>query len=72
MITGRMIALDKQPGIRPVEVGETWQQLMAKCLLRVTGKESKAACGTKQLAGGMEAGYRAASYHACFMAGALT
>ena len=29
---------------------------MAKCLIRVTGKEAKAACGTEQLAGGVEAG----------------
>ena len=26
-----MIALDKQPGIRPVVVGETWRRMMAKC-----------------------------------------
>ena len=29
---------------------------MVKCLLRVSGQESKAACGTEQLAGGVEAG----------------
>ena len=34
LMSGRMIALDKQPGIRPVGVGETWRRLMAKCLLR--------------------------------------
>ena len=28
---------------------------MAKCLLQVTGQEAKAACGTDQLAGGVEA-----------------
>ena len=27
-----------------------------KCVLRVTGKEAKAVCGTEQLAGGVEAG----------------
>ena len=46
MIIGQLIVLDKQPGVRPVEVGETWWQLMAKCLLRVMGQESKATCGT--------------------------
>ena len=56
LMSGRLIALDKQPGIRPVGMGETWQRLMAKCLLRVTGTEAKAACGTIQLAGGVEAG----------------
>ena len=55
-MSGRLIALDKQPGIRPVGVGETWRRLMAKCLMRVTGPRLKAACGTAQLAGGVEAG----------------
>ena len=32
LISGRMIALDKQPGIRPVGVGETWRRLIAKPL----------------------------------------
>ena len=50
---GRLIALDKQSGIRPVGVGETLHRLMAKCLMRVTGPEAKAACGTSQLAGGV-------------------
>ena len=51
-----MIDLDKQPGIRPVGVGETWRRLMEKCLIRVTEKEEKAACGTYQLAGGLGVG----------------
>ena len=56
LISGRLIALDKQLGIRPVNVGETWLRLMVKCLLRVTGKETKATCETAQLAVGVEAG----------------
>ena len=46
LMRGRLIALDKQPGIRPVGVGETWRRLMAKCLLQVTEPEAKAVCGT--------------------------
>ena len=34
--------------------------MMAKCLLRVAGPEAKAACGTTQLAGGLEAGIEGA------------
>ena len=56
LMSGRLVALDKQPRIRPVRVGETWRRMMAKCLLRVAGPEAKAACGTTQLAGGVEAG----------------
>ena len=50
-----LAAQDKQPGIRPVGVGETWHRIMAKCLLKVAGPEAKSACGTTQLAGGLEA-----------------
>ena len=56
LMSGRLIALGKQPGTRPVGVGETWQRLMAKCLLLVAGPEAKATCGTTQLAEGVEAG----------------
>ena len=55
-MSGRLIALDKQPGIRPVGVGETWRRLMAKCLLKVDGPEAKSAYGITQLVGGLEAG----------------
>ena len=56
----RLIALDKQLGIRPVGVGENWRRMMANCLLRVAGPEAKADCGTKQLARGLEAGIEGA------------
>ena len=60
MMSGRLIALEKCPGIRLVGIGETWRRLLAKCLLRVTGQEAKAACGTEQLAGGVETGIEGA------------
>ena len=60
MMSGRLIALDKSPGIKPVGIGETWRRLLAKCLLWVSGQEAKAACGTEQLAGGVEAGIEGA------------
>ena len=50
MMSGRLIALDKSPGIRPVSIGKTWRRLLVKCLLQVTGQEANAACGTEQLA----------------------
>ena len=55
-MSDRLIKLGKKPGVKPVGVGENWQRLMAKFLLRVMGQEAKAACGTEQLAGGVEAG----------------
>ena len=56
MMSVRMIELERQPGIIPVGVGETWRRMMEKSLLQVTGKEAKAACRTDQLVGGVEAG----------------
>ena len=55
LMSGRLTSLDKQPGIRPVGVGETWRRLMEKWLLQVTGPEVKAACSTSQLDVGVEA-----------------
>ena len=68
LMSVRLIAMDKQPGIRPVGVGETWRRLMAKCLLKVAVPEAKATCGTTQLAGGLEAGIEGAihSTHVLF------
>ena len=37
---GRQIALNKQLGVRPVGVGETWRRIFAKCVLKVTGPEA--------------------------------
>ena len=56
LISGRLITLDKNPGIRLVRVGETWWRLMAKCVVRVMGQEAKAVCKREQLDGGVEAG----------------
>ena len=56
LIISQLIILDKQPGIRPISVGETWRRILAKFLLRVTGTEAKASCGTIKLAGEVEVG----------------
>ena len=56
MMSGRLVAPDKKPGVRPVGVGETWRHLMEKCVLRVTGQEAKDVCGTEHPAGGVEEG----------------
>ena len=48
-MSGHLIALDKQPGVRPVGVGETWRRLFAKIVLKVTGSESTMAFQDDQL-----------------------
>ena len=54
-MSGRLIGLNKCPGFRPVGVGETWQQKLAKCVLVMMGEDAKEACRTEQLCGGFKA-----------------
>jgi hypothetical protein len=56
LMAGRLLALDKCPGIRPVGIGETWRQAIAKCIFKVAGKEAKETCGIDQLCAGLESG----------------
>jgi hypothetical protein len=56
MLTRRLVALDKQPGTRPVGIGCIWLRTISKLLLLETGKEAKRACNALQLCAGLEAG----------------
>ena len=60
LMSGRLIALDKSPGVRPIGIGESWRRLFAKCLLSVTGEEVSAVCGVDNLSVGIPAGIEAA------------
>ena len=55
-MTSRLIALDKQPGVRPVDVGETWRFIFANILLKVTGPEETTKCQDDQLCARLKAG----------------
>lgn len=65
LAAGRIIALDKCPGVRPVGVGETLYRLMAKVVLEVAGQEATAACGVKQLCGGLKSGIEGGIHAMC-------
>ena len=54
-MSGWMIELDKQPGIRPVGVGEMRRRLFANILLKVTGPEATMVCQDNQLCAGLKA-----------------
>jgi hypothetical protein len=60
LMAGRLLAIDKCPGIRRIGMGETWRRLIAKCILHVAGKEAKEACGIDQLCAGLESGIEGA------------
>ncbi len=56
LMSGRLLALDKCPGIRPIGIGETFRRLMAKLVIAVTRNEAQIACGVDQLCAGLQAG----------------
>ena len=60
LMAGRLLALDKCPGVRPIGIGETWRRAIAKCVLRVAGREASHACGADQLCAGLPAGIEGA------------
>ena len=63
-MSGRLIALDKMPGIRPIGIGETWRRLFAKSVIEDSGAEVVEACGCKQLCAGLKAGIEGAVHTA--------
>ena len=52
----RLIALDKQPGVRLVGIGEMWRRLFANTVLKATRPESTMACRDDQLCAEFKAG----------------
>ena len=54
-MSGRLIGLNKFPGVRPVGLGEIWRWILAKCMFVVMEAGAKEACGKEQLFGGLEA-----------------
>jgi hypothetical protein len=60
MMANRLVALDKQPGTRPVGIGEVYRRLWAKCLLKAIGSQATAACGNFNLCAGLQAGIEGA------------
>ena len=56
----RLIALDKNPGIRPIGIGETARRLIAKAILSVVRSDIQAAAGSLQLCAGQLSGCEAA------------
>ena len=57
---GRLIALDKQPRVRPVVIGEMWQRLFSKIVLKATGPKATIASQDDKLCAGLKAGINSA------------
>ena len=55
-MSGRLIALYKQPGVRPVGVGETWWRIFSKIVLKVAVPEATMTCQYDHLCAVIKAG----------------
>ncbi|CEM03378.1 unnamed protein product [Vitrella brassicaformis CCMP3155] len=58
----RLIALDKQPGVRPIGIGEVPFRIMTKAICIAARREVEQACGTLQLCAGQQGGIEAACH----------
>ena len=57
-----LVTLDKRIGVRPMGIGETLRQALAKLVMRAAGYQAKTACGNLQLCAGLEAGIEGATH----------
>ena len=60
LLASRFIALDKNPGVRPIGIGETSRRIITKAVLTVTRGDVQDAAGSVQLCAGQIAGVEAA------------
>ena len=56
----RLIALDKDPGVRPIEIGETCHRIISKAILAIVGQDIVDLPGSLQLCAGHDSGCKVA------------
>ena len=61
----RLIPLDKQPGVRPIGIGEVPRHIIAKAVLHLVDLDVREACGALQVCAGCEGGCEAAVHAVC-------
>ena len=59
LLVNRGVALDKDPGIRPIGIGEMLRRIIGKAVLEVFGADVEKAVGPLQLCAGQSAGVEA-------------
>ena len=52
LIARRLIPLDKNPGVRPIAIGEVFTRILGKCIMAVTREDVKLAAGNLQVCTG--------------------
>ena len=63
LLASRLVPLDKQPGIRPIGIGEILRRIAGKCITMVLKSDVTAATAPLQTCGGIEGGVES-SVHA--------
>ena len=64
LLACRLIALDKNPGVRPVGIGDTVRRILAKAVLSVVKLDIQEASACLQMCGGQISGIEAAVHAA--------
>ena len=60
LMANRLIALDKNPGVRPIGIGDTARRIIAKAILNTTRQDIQEVAGSIQLCAGQISGIEAA------------
>ena len=59
LLACRLIALNKNPGVRPIGVGDVARRIIAKAIIQLAKEDIQHACGCQQLCGGQMSGIEA-------------
>ena len=59
LVACRLITINKQPGIRPIGIGEVVRRIISKAILLVVNDDVKEAAGSIQLCAGQQSGCEA-------------
>ena len=64
-VSSRLIALDKNPGMRLIGVGETLRRIVGKAVGHLTRLDIEEVCGVSQLCPGLKAGIEGRVHAIC-------